>query len=188
MPPSLRVSFWYRLLLTIKFCRWANSVCYKNPTEDIMWAQTFHGIPEGQEGYLYMCWKTIKVTARSFLELATPLPFKLTQAFHWNSDLPCNLSNGAFVSTVRVPEHQHHEGSASSRVTQQQGFQGHKREALCRKPADQLAACHQQSLGTTASFLERASRIYPLSSLMQQVGKSFDCWLRSHHQVGRKVT
>lgn len=68
----------------------------------------------------------MKVTARSFLELATPLPFKLTQALHWIPDLPCNLSSGVFASMVMVPECQHHKGSASPCVTQQQGFQGHR--------------------------------------------------------------
>lgn len=38
------LSFWWRLLLTVKLWTRANSVCYKNP-QGIMWAQTFHWIP-----------------------------------------------------------------------------------------------------------------------------------------------
>lgn len=75
---------------------------------------------------------------------------------------------------------QHHVESAGSCAAQQlQGSQGH--DDTVGKPADQSAALHQQSLGITAPFFERAPQILLLSSCMQQAGKSFGCWLHSHH-------
>lgn len=70
-----------------------------------MWTQTFQLIPlMGRRAIcvrMCVCWKTINITARSFLEVPTPLPCKW---IHFCDTQTCRLSSGAFVCTVRVLE------------------------------------------------------------------------------------